>query len=67
MAALPARSHVALECPLCDEPVQLPLRVGPLHGGAVQLLLDNAPFSAHVAAEHFDVLLLAEGAAANSG
>ncbi|MFI5880812.1 hypothetical protein [Streptomyces sp. NPDC051554] len=54
MAALPA--SVAVPCPICDAPVELPLSAGPhkkLAGRlVVGLIVDTEPLKAHCAAVH---------------
>ena len=59
MVALPAHTHITLACPVCDEPVKLPLRTGAVLDRTVQLSLDNRPLNEHVAVEHFGLLLTA--------
>ncbi|MFJ8606355.1 hypothetical protein ACIRH0_04075 [Streptomyces sp. NPDC093675] len=52
MAALPL--NITLNCPICDAPVPLPVRAGPVKNGALTLSLGGDPLRKHVEAEHPD-------------
>ncbi|MGW1525438.1 hypothetical protein [Streptomyces sp. NPDC002159] len=52
MAALPL--NITLNCPICDAPVPLPVRAGPVKNGALTLSLSGDPLKKHVEAEHPD-------------
>jgi hypothetical protein len=54
VAALPAT--IAVPCPICDAPVELPLSAGPHKKAdgrlAIGLIVDTEPLKAHCAAVH---------------
>lgn len=61
MAALPA--HLTFDCPVCDAPVELPLRAGGVkpagHRVVFDLGLDMEPIKQHLRAEHSELLAAA--------
>jgi len=59
VVALPAQGHIVLECPVCDQPVRLPLIPGPQQGRTIQLVLDTTLLNEHLADAHFDLLVAA--------
>ncbi|MFI1535559.1 hypothetical protein [Streptomyces anandii] len=54
MVALPA--HITVRCPVCDQPIDLPLLVGPAQGTTVQLTVQHSDLRTHIEAQHPEVL-----------